>query len=546
MMMNEMVYVLGHKNPDTDSICSAIAYAELKRKLGMNAIPGRLGEPNQETKFVLEYFDVQMPDLIETVKKQVSDLNMDAIHSLSPEIPIKKTWNIMNKTNLKSLPVVDENEKLIGIVTLSDITKKYMDAVDQNIIAVSKTPLQNIAETLEAKIVSGEQKDYCTTGKIHVLATEPTQLANFIEKGDIVIAGNRQDSVSTAIELGANCVILTCCNEVEGGIIQKAKQNSCILMITMMDTFTTARLINQSIPISYVMTTENIIKFDWDDFVDEVKEVMLSTRYRSYPVVDSCNKVMGFVSRYHVISQHKKKVILVDHNEKSQTVQGIEEAEILEIIDHHRLGDIQTGNPIFFKNEPVGSTATLIANMYFDVGITPSKKMAGIMCSAILSDTLKFKSPTCTYLDKVTAEKLADLVGLEIESYAMQMFKEGSTLKGKTPEEILNTDFKEFVFNKNRIGIGQVYTIDIESAKEIRESTLAYMSTICKDKNYDLILLLITDILNQGSELLFVGHHKDIIGKAFEVQTNENSVYLPGVVSRKKQVIPNVMNALEL
>ena len=544
--MNEKVYVLGHKNPDTDSICSAIAYAELKRKLGLNAIPGRLGDANQETKFVLEYFDVQMPELIETVKKQVSDLNMDAIHSLSPQIPIKTTWNIMNKTNLKSLPVVDENEKLIGIVTLSDITKKYMDAVDQNIIAVSKTPLQNIAETLEAKIVSGDQKDYCTTGKIHILAAEPSQLNSFIEKGDIVIAGNRPESVTRAIELGANCMILTCCNEVDELIINIAKQHSCILMITKMDTFTTARLINQSIPIGYVMTTNDIIKFDWDDFVEEVKDIMLSTRYRSYPVVDSCNKVMGFVSRYHVISQHKKKVILVDHNEKSQTVQGIEEAEILEIIDHHRLGDIQTGNPILFKNEPVGSTATLVANMYFDAGITPSKKMAGIMCSAILSDTLKFKSPTCTYLDKVTAEKLAEIANLEIESYAMQMFKEGSTLKGKTPEEILNTDFKEFVFDKNRIGIGQVYTIDIESAKEMRESTLSYMSTICKDRNYGLIVLLITDILNQGSELLFVGSLKDIIGKAFEIQPNENSVYLPGVVSRKKQVIPNIINALEL
>lgn len=544
--MSEKVYVLGHKNPDTDSICSAIAYAELKRKLGINAIPGRLGDANQETRFVLEYFDVRIPEMIETVKKQVSDLRMDAIYSLSPEIPIKTTWNIMNKTNLKSLPVVDENEKLIGIVTLSDITKKYMDAVDQNIIAVSQTPLQNIAETLEAEIICGEQEDYCITGKIHVLAAEPAQLHHFIEEGDIVIAGNRPDSVSRAIELGANCVIMTCCNEGEEEIIAKAKQHHCILMVTKIDTFTATRLINQSIPIGYVMTTQDIVKFDWDDFVEEVKEIMLSTRYRSYPVVDSCNKVMGFISRYHVISQHKKKVILVDHNEMNQTVQGIEEAEILEIIDHHRLGDIQTGNPIFFKNEPVGCTSTLVANMYFDAGITPPKKMAGIMCSAILSDTLKFKSPTCTYLDRVTAEKLAEIAGLEIEPYAMEMFKAGSTLKGKTPEEILHTDFKEFEFNRSKIGIGQVYTIDIESAEEIRESILTYMSMICKDRSYDLILLLITDILDQGSDLLFVGHLKDIIGKAFGVQAKDNRVYLPGVVSRKKQVIPNIMNALEL
>lgn len=542
--MNDIVYVLGHKNPDTDSICSSIAYAELKRRLGMNTVAARLGNPNQETEFVLNYFDVQLPELIETVKKQVSDLNMDAIYSLSPEIPIKTTWNIMKTTNLKSLPVVDENEKLIGIVTLSDITGKYMDAVDENIIAVSQTPLQNIVETLEARVLNGEQKDFVTTGKVHVLAANPSELDIFIEEGDIVI-GNRHDSVRRAIELGANCVILTNCHDAEKSIIELAKQFHCILMATMMDTFSATRLINQSVPVGYVMTAEEIIKFNGDDFVEEIKETMMTTRYRSYPVVDHSNQVLGFISRYHVISQNKKKVILVDHNELSQTVPGIDEAEILEIIDHHRLGDIQTRNPIFFKNEPIGCTATLVANMYFNSGITPSKKMAGIMCSAILSDTLKFKSPTSTYLDKFTAEKLAEIAGIDIDSYSMEMFKAGSSLKGKTPKEILSTDFKEFESKKGRIGVGQVYTIDIESAKEIREEMISYMSDFSNNGNYGLILLLVTDILNQGSELLFVGHLKDIVGKAFDILTKENSLYLPGIVSRKKQVIPNIMNALE-
>ncbi|MDD4238327.1 MAG: putative manganese-dependent inorganic diphosphatase [Desulfotomaculaceae bacterium] len=543
--MNKKIYVIGHKNPDTDSICSAIAYAELKRKLGYDAIPGRLGELNHETEFVLKYFEVILPELIETVKKQVSDLNMDVVPSLSPEIPVKTTWNIMKKTNLKSLPVVDEHERLIGVVTLSDITEKYMDAVDNNIIAASKTPLQNLADTLNAKIISGGQSNYDTTGKVLILAAEPSQLDAFIEKGDIVIAGNRQDSVMRSIELGANCVILTCCHEVELPLLEKAQKHGCILMTTQADTFTTARLINQSIPIGYVMTTSNIIKFDIDDFVDDVKETMMTTRFRSYPVVDHSNQVKGFISRYHVISQNKKKVILVDHNELSQTVQGIEEAEILEIIDHHRLGDIQTGKPIFFKNEPVGCTSTLVANMYFDAGIRPSKKIAGLMCSAILSDTLRFKSPTCTYLDSVTAEKLAEIAGIDLDSYAMEMFKAGSTLKGKTPREILCKDFKEFEFNKNKIGMGQVYSIDIESVEEIRDAILSFMSSYCNDGSYDLILLLVTDILNQGSEVFFVGDLKEIVGKAFDVQTKENSVYLPGVVSRKKQVIPFIANFLE-
>lgn len=543
--MSKEIYVLGHKHPDTDSICSAIAYAELKRKLGVPAAAGRLGNINKETEFVLNYFEVELPELVETVKKQVSDLNMDVVPSLSPGTPVKTTWNIMKKTNLKSLPVVDDNEKLIGIVTLSDITEKYMDAIDNNIISASKTPLQNIADTLNAKIINGGSSDFQTNGKVIVLAVEPSKLDNYIEKGDIVIAGNREDSIIRSMELGANCVILTCCNEVEDSIIENAQKYNCILMTTQADTFTTTRLINQSIPVGYVMTTKDITKFVFDDFVDEVKETMMMTRYRSYPVVDNSNKVVGFISRYHVISQNKKQIILVDHNEMSQTVEGIEEAEILEIIDHHRLGDIQTGTPIFFKNEPVGCTSTLIANMYFDSGITPSKKMAGLMCSAIISDTLNFKSPTSTYIDKVTAEKLAEIAGIDINSYSLQMFKAGSTLKGKTPREILCEDFKEIDINKYRVGIGQVYTIDIESVEDIRNSVLSFMSSFCHDGNYNLVLLLVTDILNQGSEVFFVGEMKEIVGKAFDIETSVNNVYLPGVVSRKKQVIPIIANALE-
>ena len=542
--MSQTIHVLGHRNPDTDSICSAIAYAELKRKLGFDATAGRLGEANQETTFVLDYFQMELPELIETVKKQVSDLSMDIVPSLSPEIPIKTTWNIMKKNNQKSLPVVDEFEHLIGLVTLSDITEKYMDALDNNIIAASRTPLQNIADTIAARIVCGGPEDYQTTGRVLILAAEPSQLDAFIIKGDIVIAGNRQDSIIKAMALGANCIIMTCCNEVDPSIIAEAKKYGCILMSTNADTFTTARLINQSIPIGYVMTTGKIVKFSIDDFVDEVKETMMSTRFRSYPVVDDNNMVKGFISRYHVISQNRKKVILVDHNEMSQTVPGIEEAEILEIIDHHRLGDIQTEKPIVFKNEPVGCTSTIVANLYFDSGIRPSTKMAGLMCSAILSDTLKFHSPTCTYVDRVTAEKLAEIAGINIDDYAMQMFKAGSTLKGKTPREILCKDFKVLELNKGRVGIGQVYSIDIESVAGIRESILSFMTSYCQDGGYDLILLLVTDILNQGSEVFFVGDLKEIVGKAFNVPTEENSVYLPGVVSRKKQIIPNIANAL--
>jgi len=543
--MNKTIYVLGHKNPDTDSICSAVAYAELKCRLGINAVAGRLGELNKETEFVLDYFDVEAPELVESVKKQVSDLDMDIVQSLSQNFPIKKAWSIMKKTGLKALPVVGEKDKLIGIVTLSDITERYMDAIDNNIIAESGTSLHNIADTLNATLVTGSQEIFRPTGRVLILSAEFSQLDSYIEKGDIIITGNRQDYISKSMEMGANCIILTCCSVVDDSIIEQAKKNNCILMTTPSDTFTIARLINQSIPVGYVMTAEGIITFEADDYVEDIKQVMMNSRFRSYPVVDNVRRIIGFISRYHVIGQNKKQVILVDHNEMSQTVDGIEEAEILEIIDHHRIGDIRTEKPILFKNDPVGCTSTIVANSYFDSGLAPSKKLSGLMCAAILSDTLKFKSPTCTYLDKITAEKLASIAGIDIDSFSMEMFRAGSALKGETPEELLTKDFKEYEFGKGKVGIAQITTIDIKNVDEIQDQILESMAKFCSRGNYGLVMLLVTDIMNQGSEVFFCGRLKDVVGKAFGLEPKGNSVYLPGIVSRKKQIVPAIANALE-
>ncbi len=543
--MNKRIYVLGHRNPDTDSVCSALAYAELKCRLGYDASAGRLGELNKETEFVLEYFDVESPELIETVKKQVSDLDMDIVQGLSQSIPIKRAWNIMKKTGLKALPVIGEKDKLIGIVTLSDITEKYMDAIDNNIIADSKTSLHNIADTLNATIIAGNQENFNTTGRVLVLSAEYSQLDSYIEKGDIIITGNRMDNIEKSMELGANCIILTCCSQVDGSIIEEAKKTNCILMSTQSDTFTIARLINQSIPVGYVMTSKGIITFEADDYVEDIKQVMMNSRFRSYPVVDSSMRVLGFISRYHIIGKNRKQVILVDHNEMNQTVDGIEEAEILEIIDHHRIGDIRTEKPILFKNDPVGCTSTIVANSYFESGIVPSRKMSGLMCAAIISDTLKFKSPTCTYLDQITAEKLSSTAGIDIDAFAMEMFRAGSALTGETPMELLTKDFKEYTFGKGRVGIGQITTIDIKNVDEIQHSILESMNKFCSDGNYGLIMLLVTDIMNQGSEVFFAGKLKDVVGKAFGMEPKGNSVYLPGIVSRKKQIVPTIANALE-
>lgn len=512
----------------------------------MNAVPKRLGDINRETEFVLKHFGVEIPEHLFTVKTQVADLNVDQAFPVSSDISIKTAWHLMKKNNIKTIPVIDDHERLLGIVTLSDITNNYMDALDNNTIASTRTTLRNIAETLNATLICGSQEDFETTGKVVVAAVEPDDLHSFVEPGDIVITGNRLDIQLKALEYGTTCLILTCGGDPSQELIEEARSRNIVLLTTPIDTYTTVRLVNQSIPVGAVMTSQNLISFNIDDFIDDIQDKMLKTRYRSYPIVDDNNRIQGFISRYHLISQRKKNVILVDHNEKSQTVNGIEEAEILEIIDHHRLGDIQTASPIFLRNEPVGSTSTIVANMFFEMGIRPSKSIAGILCSAILSDTLKFKSPTSTYVDKMTAEKLAEIAGIDdMDKYANQMFKEGSSLQGKTLKEIFYQDFKDYTFGKYRVGIGQVFTMDREKISEMEDSLIAFMKQLCAEKGYHLLMLFVTDILDQASEVLFSGEEKELISLAFNVDLGENSVCLPGIVSRKKQVVPLISAAVD-
>lgn len=542
--MSELIYITGHKNPDTDSICASIAYAELKKKLGIPAVPVRIGEINRETEFVLKHFGVKIPDYLPSVKTQVCDLNIDEISPVAADISIKTAWNIMQAGNVKVLPVADGDGKLLGIISLSDITGNYMNALDSNALSAGKTTLQNIIDTLKAKLICGSDDSFCPTGKVVIAAMEPDNMEPFVEKGDIVLAGDRKDAQLRAIEIGVSCLILTCGGQIEDDVLEQARKNRCIVMSTGYDTFTTARLISQSIPVGLVMTRKDIICFRINDYVDSIKDRMLQTRYRSYPVVDDNDRIVGFVSRYHLISQKRKKIILLDHNEKVQTIDGIEQAEILEIIDHHRLGDIQTGYPVFVRNEIVGSTSTLIASIYFENGIKPSRETAGILCAAILSDTVNFKSPTCTYADTALASKLAKIAEMDMDSFAAQMFQAGSVLDGMSPQKILKNDFKDYVINKNKIGIGQFSSLDPKNLQKLKDSMLAYMNDCLVSNHYRLLLLMVTDIVNEGSYLLFAGDDGQLIRKVFRVEPSENGVYLPGVVSRKKQVVPLLTNAL--
>lgn len=542
--MSEAVYITGHKNPDTDSICSCIAYAELKQKQGVSAVPVRIGNINRETKFVLNYFGVPEPVFLETVKTQVSDLNLDRINPVSQDISIKTAWMVMKKNNRRILPVADENGKFLGLITLSDITKNYMDTLESNILSASKTPLRNITETLKGNLAAKMEKECCFTGKVVIAAMEPDNMAPFVGPGDILLIGNRKDSQRKAVELGVSCLILTCGEKADGEILELAEQSGCVVMETNYDTFSAARLIYQSIPVGYIMTKKDIVCFRPNDFIDAIREKMIQTRYRSYPVVDENGFVQGFLSRYHLLSSRKKQVILLDHNERMQTVDGIDEAEILEIIDHHRIGDIQTVKPIYFKNDMVGSTATLIASMYFENGIRPEKKTAGILYSAIVSDTLNFSSPTTTHLDRNTADKLAEYADIDTENFASQMFQAGSVLNGMSSEEILNYDFKEYTLSGYKVGIGQVNSLDASETEQMRTPLLSYLGQVRRQKDYGLLLLMITDVIRKGSCVLYAGESALLTRAAFRgSESEEGSVFLDGVISRKKQVVPLISDA---
>ncbi len=543
--MNELIYITGHKNPDTDSICSAIAYAELKRRHSINAVPIRIGDINKETEFVLKYFGVEVPEYKETVRTQVSDLNMDIINPVSEDISVKAAWSIMQKNNIKVIPVADINGKLIGVITLTDITTSYLDAMDNSILAASNTPLVNIIDTLNARLICGNEDEFKVNGKVVIAAMTADEMEPFVEKGDIVILGNRKDNQIKAIDIGVCCIILTCGGQIDDDVVQYAKEKGCVVLETGYDTIMAARFINQSIPVRHIMTKNQLVFFNLHDFTENIQDKMLKTRYRSYPVVDDNGIIKGFVSRYHLISQRKKKVILLDHNEKSQTIDGIEQAEILEIIDHHRIGDIQTGHPIYFKNDTVGSTSTLIANMYFDNGLNPSKSIAGILCAAIISDTLQFKSPTSTYMDELAARRLAKIADINLEEFAIALYKASASLEGMSPQTILDYDFKDFVFNKYKIGVGQINSSDSEAFKKVKDSLLAHMKTVKENKEYKLVLLMVTDIINEGSEILFVGDDGALIEKAFNIKGTEGYAFLQGVVSRKKQIIPILSSTIE-
>ena len=540
------VYVIGHKNPDTDSICSAIAYANLKNKItGEKYIAKRAGEVNGETAYVLDKFQVSVPSLLDNVHLQVKDMDIRHIEGVSDHMSIKDAWARMKDENIKTLPVT-RGEKLEGLITIGDIATSYMEVYDNNILATARTQYRNIVKTLDGTLISGNEHGYFLNGKVVIAASSPDLMENFIEKDDLVILGNRYESQLCAIEMDASCLVICQGANISKTIKKMAEERDIVIIQTPHDTFTAARLINQSIPVKYFMSRDNLEIFHLNDYVEHVKEVMSKTKYRDFPILDNKGKFCGFLSRRRLMTSRKKQVILVDHNEKSQAVNGIEEAEVQEIIDHHRLGGLETIGPVYFRNQPVGCTATIIYQMYQESGVEVEPQMAGLLCSAIISDTLLFRSPTCTMVDQAAAEALARIAGIDMEEYAKEMFNAGSNLRGKSVEEICFQDFKVFNVKDIMFGVGQITSMNQDELDEVKGRLIPYLEEARKTQGLHMLYLMMTNILEESTELLCCGENaKEQVLEAFELPGDTEKILLKGVVSRKKQMIPVLVTYLQ-
>ena len=496
------VYIIGHKNPDTDSICSAIAYADLKNKVhGGGYYAARAGQINQETQYVLKFFQTPAPQYIEDVMTEVSDIEIRKTKGVSGKISLKKAWNMMRELDVVTLPITSEKDELLGLITIGDIATAYMDVYDNCILSTAGTSYKNILETLEATMVVGDED-----------AT--------YKKGEVI-------KVSRTIQ-------------------KMAQEHNCNIIVTPYDTFTAARMINQSMPIEYFMKRNDLTTFHLADKTEDIKGVMGKKRHRDFPILDENDRYVGMISRRNLLNLRKKQLILVDHNEVSQTVDGIEFAHILEIIDHHRIGTLETLEPVLFRNQPLGCTATIIYQMYQEHGVEIPKNIAGLLMAAIISDTLMFRSPTCTPVDQKAAEDLSEICGVEIEEFAVDMFGAGSDLSSKEPKEIFNQDLKRFEVGDIEFVVSQINSMNSIELQEIKEKIVPYLEEVFEGLGVSMAFVMLTNIVKESTELLCFGEKsKDVVKEAFQLSGDMKRIILKGLVSRKKQLIPSLVSILQ-
>ena len=542
------VVVIGHRNPDTDSICSAIAYAELKNKTSdLVCEPRRAGKMNQETEFVLKKFGVKPPRMCTDVNPKIRDVDYREMPGIPGSTSLRKAWEIMRDKQIDTLPVTSPDNELEGVITVKDIATANMDVFDTGILAKSQTTYRNILETLGGTMVVGREDDVCTTGHIRIGTATPEMLENTVEKGDIVILTNRYESQLCAIEKEASLLII-CNGSKVGRTIQRiAEETGVAIMTTPVDTYAAGKLISQCAPISYYMTRSDIMKFTLVTPVADVTRVMAKVRHRYFPILDEDGKYCGMVSRRNIINLQKRRIILVDHNEATQAVEGFDQAEILEIIDHHRIGSLETSGPVYFRNQPVGCTATIVTQMYDENGMEIPPQIAGLLLAAILSDTLVFRSPTCTPLDEALAKRLAKIAGVDIDEFASEMFEAGEKLDGKTAEEVFLQDFKVFMCGDIRFGVAQGSYMTRKNLLAAEALLQPYLEEARNKQNVEDIYMLLTDVPKEESVVISDGRYaSEVLSDGFETQPAEDGSFtLPGVVSRKKQFIPALMTAYQ-
>lgn len=545
MSTEKNIYVIGHRNPDTDSICSAIAYANLKNVMGAkNVVAARAGSINKETKYALDYFRVAAPQLVSDIYPRVSDIAIDVTKKVKTTDNLRTLGIAMKEAGLRSVPVVDEEDKLVGMASVSDLAKAYFQEITLDSVSASGASIVDIENVIEAKVLVKGNDTAKITGDIKVIASCIERVADTIKAGEIVIIGNRPEKAyDKCIDLGVSCMIITSDAVVSEEIIAKAKDKDVIVLTTAFDTYSTARLISQCAPVSSIMTT-NVVSFKPTDMISDVKGILETNEYRNYPVVEN-DKLVGIVSKDKFMMPEKQSIIMTDHNELGQAVEGIESGKIIEVVDHHRFGGLQTSDPIFINVRPVGCTCTIVTNMYQQNNVEIPQQIAGLLLSAIISDTVLFKSPTCTQADKDAVEYLAKIAGVDYKEYGLAMLKAGADIGDMTPADIVKNDSKEFQIGNYPMLISQLSVMDTDQVMAMKDEILANMAQVCEKEGYAMSLVIVTDIINEGSYLLFSGEPKNLIGEAFKQDASKSVMYLPGVMSRKKQIVPPLSEAVK-
>ncbi len=535
----EEILVFGHKNPDTDSICSSIAMSNLRKQQGFNAIPCRLGEINKETKFVLDKLGVKSPKLLKTVSAQITDLNYVEKSTISTEDSIKEALDLMTKENFSSLPVIDTEGYFKTMLSISDIANTYLEIDYSDLFSKYSTTFENLKEALEGEVISGNYPE----GEIASNLKEASELES-LKKGDIVITTSLTDGIDKSIQAGAR-VVIVCCRK--GDFISPRVTSECAIMLVRHSFFKAISLISQSISVGGILNTDKVLfNFNKEDFLSEIRGIMKDANQTNFPVLEDDGKVYGTIRTKHLIDFHRKKVIMVDHNEFSQSVEGIQDAHILEVVDHHKFANFQTNEATKIRTEPVGCTSTIVYGLYKEAKIEPDEKTALLMLSAILSDTLLFKSPTCTSRDVEVAKELAKLAKVDnIQEYGMEMLVAGTSMAKSSMKEIINQDKKIFPIGDMEIAVAQINTVQIEELSARKEEIAKEIEHEIGKYGYSLFLFVVTDIINSNSLVFTYGKEIEIVENAFKKEVVNNEILLENVVSRKKQIIPFLMTAAQ-